>query len=259
MINLESINNNTSVNSNTSVANTTSSSSDFSTYLNNATTSLDSIFQKAADTYGVDVNLLKAIGKAESDFDTNAVSSCGAQGIMQLMPKTAQSLGVTDSFDAEQNIMGGAKYIKGLLDQYNGDTTLALAAYNAGSGNVAKYGGVPPFTETQNYVVKVTQYMNEGVTVPNSTYQTTNYSVNNSLTGNFTTGETSTVANKETSSLSNSLFTYEDYLRFLEIYQEILFGNDSEEEANEEANKMNNTTELQYTNINFNNSILNII
>lgn len=105
-----------------SVAKTSSSS--FSSYLGESA-SLSQIFEKAANTYGVDVNLLKAIGKQESNFNPNAVSRCGAQGIMQLMPATAASLGVTDSFDAEQNIMGGAKYISQLLNEYNGNTTFA--------------------------------------------------------------------------------------------------------------------------------------
>ena len=134
--------------------------SNFSSYLGESQ-SLDSIFQKAAVTYQVPVNLLKAIGKQESNFDANAVSKCGALGIMQLMPATAASLGVTNSFDAEQNIMGGAKYIAELLDKYDGNVSYALAAYNAGSNNVAKYGGIPPFKETQDYVVKVTNYMNQ--------------------------------------------------------------------------------------------------
>lgn len=118
-------------------------------------TNLDAAFEKAAEAYGVPVNLLKAVAKAESGFDPDAVSSAGAQGIMQLMPGTARSLGVSDSFDAEQNIMGGAKYLSQLLRQFNGDTTLAIAAYNAGPGSVTKYGGVPPYAETQNYVQKV--------------------------------------------------------------------------------------------------------
>jgi soluble lytic murein transglycosylase-like protein len=122
---------------------------------------LESIFAKAATTYGISENLLKAVAKAESDFDTNAVSSAGAQGIMQLMPATAKALGVTNAFDPEQNIMGGAKYLSQMLERYDGDTTLALAAYNAGPGNVKKYGGVPPFKSTQNYIKKVLSYAGE--------------------------------------------------------------------------------------------------
>lgn len=104
---------------------------------------------------------MKAIGKAESGFNPQAVSSAGAQGVMQLMPATARSLGVEDSFDARSNIMGGAKYIAGLLERYQGNKALALSAYNAGSGNVDKYGGIPPFQETQNYVQKVLSYAGE--------------------------------------------------------------------------------------------------
>ena len=121
---------------------------------------LDAIFDEAAEKYGVDAKFLKSIAKCESDFDPACVSHSGATGIMQLMPATAAELGVSDSDDPYQNIMGGAQYISELLDKYNGDTSLALAAYNAGSGNVAKYGGIPPFTETQNYVNKVLGYYN---------------------------------------------------------------------------------------------------
>ena len=120
---------------------------------------LDAYFCEAADTYNLSVDLLKAVAKQESNFQSNIVSSSGAVGIMQLMPATAASLGVTDSYDAYQNIMGGANLISQLLARYNGDTSLALAAYNAGSANVDKYGGIPPFSETQNYVQKVLSYM----------------------------------------------------------------------------------------------------
>ncbi len=132
--------------------------------------SMDAVFEEAAQIYNVPVNLLKAIGKAESGFDASAVSSAGAIGVMQLMPATAASLGVSDPYDARSNIMGGAKYISEKLTQYGGNIELALAAYNAGSGNVAKYGGVPPFKETQNYIKKVKEYMGTdittGVTLP---------------------------------------------------------------------------------------------
>ena len=142
--------------------------SDFSSVLTNATDAysgstacsedLSAIFDEAANTYGVSSTLLKSIARAESNFNTSAVSNAGAVGIMQLMPATAASLGVTDSYDAYQNIMGGANLISQLLARYNGDTSLALAAYNAGSANVDKYG-IPPFSETQNYVQKVLSYM----------------------------------------------------------------------------------------------------
>ena len=117
--------------------------------------SMDSIFEEAAKLYNVPVQLLKAVGKAESGFNANAVSAVGAQGVMQLMPATARYLGVDNPFDARSNIMGGAKYIAEKLKEYDGDVELALAAYNAGSGNVAKYGGVPPFTETINYIDRI--------------------------------------------------------------------------------------------------------
>lgn len=127
--------------------------------------SMDAIFAEAAKRYKVPLNLLKAMGKAESGFNADAVSPAGAQGVMQLMPSTARALGVEDPFDARDNIMGGAKYISQKLRQYNGDVDLALAAYNAGSGNVARYGGVPPFAETRNYIARIKGYMNSDLTI----------------------------------------------------------------------------------------------
>jgi membrane-bound lytic murein transglycosylase B len=119
---------------------------------------LEEIFAEAAETYGVDEKLLKSVAKVESNFNASAVSSAGAVGIMQLMPATAAELGVSDSYDARENIFGGAKYLSQLLSKYDGDTSLALAAYNAGSARVDQYGGIPPYTETQNYVTKVLGY-----------------------------------------------------------------------------------------------------
>ena len=131
---------------------------DFSSYLK-TDKNLEDIFAEAAQTYGVSIDLLKAMTKQESNFNPNATSRSGAQGLMQLMPATAASLGVTNAYDPYQNVMGGAKYIRQMLDKYNGNVSLALAAYNAGSNNVDKYGGIPPFAETQNYVAKITQYL----------------------------------------------------------------------------------------------------
>jgi tape measure domain-containing protein len=113
------------------------------------------IVEKYAKQFNVDRELILAVIKAESKFDPNAVSSAGAQGLMQLMPDTARGLGVTNSFDPDQNIMGGTKYLRQLLDQYNGEVEKTLMGYNAGPGNVKKYNGNVPFEETQNYIKKI--------------------------------------------------------------------------------------------------------
>lgn len=118
------------------------------------------IIKQAAAKYDLPERLISSIIQHESSFKNNTVSHAGARGLMQLMPGTAKFLGVKDSYDPTQNINGGAKYLRQMLNQFNGNTELALAAYNAGPGNVKKYGGIPPFKETQNYVKKVLNTFN---------------------------------------------------------------------------------------------------
>jgi len=115
----------------------------------------------AAQKYGIDPALLKGLIKQESGFNPNAGSSAGAQGLTQLMPGTARSLGCTNPLDPAQSIDAGARYLRQQLDTFGGDVRKALAAYNAGPGAVQRYGGVPPYAETQNYVQKVMSYANQ--------------------------------------------------------------------------------------------------
>ena len=116
------------------------------------------IINSCALEYGVDKSLVKAVIQAESGYNPNAVSRKGATGLMQLMPRTAQDLKVSNSFDPSENIRGGVRYLKFLLDTFKGDVALALAAYNAGLSKVAQYRGIPPYEETRNYVGKVLSY-----------------------------------------------------------------------------------------------------
>ncbi len=238
--------------------------------------SLDDIFNEVSNEYGVNVNLLKAVAKAESDFDTEAVSYCGAQGIMQLMPTTAESLGVEDPFDARQNITGGAKMLAYLLDDYNGNVTLALAAYNAGSGSVSKYGGVPPYKETLGYIDRINDILGGALSSDSTTIdgasatdlsQSTGVgdtgimvnSQNNSQQGqdnqelsalrsqitankyNISDAVLKSRASSGTSS-SNVLFSYDDYKYVINTYKAILsklFAASSTINASDDSNTYN--------------------
>jgi hypothetical protein len=256
---ISSIDNQNTYNSSSTI--NSENGSGFSSFLGE-TKSMDEIFEQASEKYDVPVELLKAIGKAESNFDADAVSKCGAQGVMQLMPATAKELGVSDSFDPEQNIMGGAKYISGLLKKYDGNTQLALAAYNAGSGNVKKYGGIPPFTETQNYVKKVMKYMGEGdieISASNN-----NVAKNGSAAGIRVTvaAPATQIRNNYGYLLANGinstdselddlkeLFSYDDYLKFIDLFLE----------NNKEENTKGNEAAYSSQEISFNVPVLNLL
>ncbi len=121
----------------------------------------DTEIRKVARRYGIDPSLIKAIIQAESDFDHRAVSSKGAQGLMQLMPETSRELNVLNPFNPRENIDGGTRYLRQLLDSFNGNLSLSLAAYNAGPGLVSRIGGIPDIPETRNYVVKVMRQYKE--------------------------------------------------------------------------------------------------
>ena len=121
----------------------------------------DRIITRAARKHGVDNSLVKAVIRAESDFDKNAVSRKGAQGLMQLMPETAKELAVKDSFDPHENINAGVRYLKRQLDNFQNNVPLALAAYNAGENAVRRYGRIPPYKETRTFVDRVLRYWDE--------------------------------------------------------------------------------------------------
>jgi soluble lytic murein transglycosylase-like protein len=121
----------------------------------------DSIIKDASLKHGVDSSLVKAVIRAESDFDKDAVSKAGAQGLMQLMPETAKKMAVKDCFDPGENIHAGVRYLKRQLQNFQNDVKLALAAYNAGESAVRKYGRIPPYEETQTFVTRVLRYWDE--------------------------------------------------------------------------------------------------
>lgn len=196
------------------------------------TCSLDDIFKEASEKYNISIDLLKAIGYNESRFQADATSHAGAMGIMQLMPATAEALGVTDAYDPYQNIMGSAKLLRQLSDMYDGNQTLMIAAYNAGSGNVAKYGGIPPFNETQNYVAKVLASMQTGVDVPDTTVSV-NSSDNNSARNAYSTSGyqassdfLNSISNsgygQYTSTNLDDIFSYSDYQLLMNYFDHML-------------------------------------
>lgn len=177
--------------------------------------SLDDIFHEAAQTYGISYDLLKAIAYNESGFRADATSYVGAMGIMQLMPDTARSLGVTNAYDPYQNIMGGAKYLSQLSNMFDGNYTMMIAAYNAGPGNVAKYGGIPPFTETQNYVAKVLNTLTSGSPDADNAklYSAYRYSQPDGLAFQ---------SKSYTKEMLDSIFSYDDYQTLLSYFDFML-------------------------------------
>lgn len=191
---------------------------------------LDDIFREAAEKYNVSYDLLKAIGYHESRFKTDATSRVGAMGIMQLMPQTAKALGVTDGYDPYQNIMGAAKLLGKLSDMYDGDQTLMLAAYSAGTGNVAKYGGVPPFEETQNFISDMSKLLNQTIDVSGITV--TANPVNNMPSYYTETSSAPVINTKEASEnseapgssrlLFDGLFSYDQYKLLMYYFENML-------------------------------------
>lgn len=167
---------------------------------------MKSIFEEASQKYGVDYKLLVSVASAESDFNPACTSKSGAMGVMQLMPATAKYLGVTDAYDAKSNIMGGARYLSEKLKEH-GSVKLGIAAYNAGSNAVKKYGGVPPYNETQNYVKKILGYIG----------------TDGSESGLISQAEVSdsydTIDDSITVKVGDNSMTYSSYLRYISLLE----------------------------------------
>jgi soluble lytic murein transglycosylase-like protein len=123
--------------------------------------SISELIARYARTFNLEEALIKAVIKVESDYDPKAVSSKGAQGMMQLIPETAREMNVGDPFNPEENIRGGSHYLRKMLDEFGGNLELALAAYNAGPGSVRRHGGIPPFEETRQYIERVKKYLDQ--------------------------------------------------------------------------------------------------
>lgn len=187
---------------------------------------LKEIFAEAAEKYKVPQELLEAVGYHESRFQAGVTSSAGAMGIMQLMPGTAQAMGVKDGYDPYDNIMGGAKLLGYLYDVYDGDLKLTLAAYSAGTGSVAKYNGVPPFEETENFIKDIFEMLKSGESYLDDTktaYVSEKQAVQKNAEKNKETDKNIFVEG----SLYNSLmlddrFTYSEYEMLMEYYTNML-------------------------------------
>lgn len=192
------------------------------------TYNLKDIFAEAAEKYDLPQELLEAIGYHESRFKAGVTSSAGAMGIMQLMPQTAKAMGVKDAYNPYDNIMGGAKLLKNLSDLYKGDLKLTLAAYAAGTGNVAKYGGIPPFKETQDFVRDIYGMMENGKEYFDNSYNVTVSTKDDNAVKPASTGDdikavgSQSVTNDALPFISDSIFTRSDYDILLEYYSMML-------------------------------------